>query len=256
MSKHFKGFSSLSRILPAFTSRPKQRAMNFLASAIKDYSSNDLKSKVIFHRNSYYKKYNNYEWDFYLGIYFRDKDNLIPLEKMLIDLAYGEILDVGCSTGYYIPYLMEKGTTTGIDISEVIIKFAQGRGYFNCVVGDIFKYKPNHKFDTITLVGNDIALSGTLHGLKKMLKKFKDLLEDNGQVLVIMRQVHTLRYWRVVYTLEYGGRFGIPIKCLFLNVNYFIKFCEKQGFTASIIDKEGKVGDSFYLIKLEKKIEI
>ncbi|KKN39304.1 hypothetical protein LCGC14_0744560 [marine sediment metagenome] len=226
--------------------------MNFLASAIKNYSSNDVKSKVIFHRNSYYKKYNNYEWDLYLGIYFRDKKDLTFLEKKLIDLVYGEILDVGCSTGYYIPYLMEKGTTTGIDISDIIIKFAQGRGYFNCVVGDIFSYKSNHKFNTITLVGNDIALSGTLHGLKKMLKKFKALLEDNGQVLMIMRQVHTLRYRHVVYTPEYDGRFGIPIKCLFLNVNYFTKFCEKQGFTATIIDKEGKVGNSFYLIKLKK----
>ncbi|HEC37363.1 hypothetical protein LCGC14_1927330 [marine sediment metagenome] len=171
LSTHFKGFSSLSRILPFFTSRPKQRAMNFIASAIKDYS-NDVKSKVIFHRNSYHKKYNNYEWDFYVGIYFRDESELTPLEKMLIDLAYGEILDVGCSTGYYIPYLMEKGSTTGIDISEVVAKIAHEKGYSNCVVGDIFKYKSNHKFDTITLIGNDIALSGSLHNLKKMLTKF------------------------------------------------------------------------------------
>lgn len=88
-----------------------------------------------------------------------------------------------------------------------------------------------------------------------MLKKFKNILNNDGQVLLIMRQVQTLKYWHVVYTAEYEGKFGVPSKHLFLNASYFISFCEKRGFDAKIIEKESIDDKLFYLLKLEKKAE-
>jgi len=226
--------------------------MNLFGCAIEDYHFNRLKSPFILYRHCLQKEYNGIKWDFNLGIYFRSWDDLYPLEKELINLSYGNILDIGSSTGYYIPYLMDKGTTTGIEISPKINNIAQKEGIDNCVIGDIFTYKFNNKFDTITLIGNDIALSGTLYRLKKMLKRLAGLLNENGQVLIIIRHIRILKYWQVVYTPQYNGQIGIPFKILFLNALYFKNFAVKYGFRASIISKDESTGILYYLIKLVK----
>ncbi len=230
--------SFLSRLLPFFTSRPKQRDMDFFGEALEDFSSNNLKSEYIFHLNSKLKKFNNRKSVFDLAIFFRSRSKLTLLEKRLIDSSRGNILDIGSNTGYYIPFLMSRGTTTGIEISPAINNIARKKGLSNCITGDVFSYEFSNKFDTITLLGNEIALSGTRYSLKKMLAIFKNLLKNNGQVLMILRQLHTLKYWHVVYTPWYNGRFGIPAKYLFLNAHYFISLCNKQGFEAKIIAKD------------------
>jgi len=229
--------------------------MDFFGEALEDFSSNNPKSEYIFHLNSKLKKFNNRKSVFDLSVFFRSRSKLTLLEKKLIDSSHGNILDIGSNTGYYIPFLMSRGTTTGIEISPTINNIARKKGLSNCIIGDVFTYEFNGKFDTITLLGNDIALSGTRHSLKKMLAIFKKLLKNKGQVLMIIRQVHTLKYWHVVFTPEYDGRFGIPAKYLFLNAHYFISLCGKQGFKAKIIDKEGPKENLFYLLKLEKKAE-
>ena len=229
--------------------------MDFFGEALEDFSSNSLKSEYIFHLNSKLKKFNNRKSVFDLSIFFRSRSKLTLLEKKLIDSSHGNILDIGSNTGYYIPFLMSRGTTTGIEISPTINNIARKKGLSNCITGDVFTYEFSNKFDTITLLGNDIALSGTRHTLKKMLAIFRKLLKNNGQVLIIIRPVHTVRYWHVVFTPWYNGRFGIPAKYLFLNAQYFISLCDKHGFEAKIIDKEGSKENLFYLLKLEKKAE-
>lgn len=226
--------------------------MMLLGKAVEDYKSNSMKSKFMFYRNCLQKKYNGINFEFDLGIYFRTYDKLFPLEKKLIDLSYGNILDIGSSTGYYIPYLMDKGTTTGIEISASINDIARKDGISNTVIGDIFTYKFSNKYDTITLIGNDIALAGTNFRLKKMLNIFYKLLNENGQVLLIIRHVQTLKYWYVVFTPQYDDHFGIPFKLLFLNVNYFLKFSLKYGFRGTILGKDVLTGMLLYLVRLVK----
>ena len=82
--------------------------------------------------------------------YFRSYEDLSNSEKKAISLSRGTILDVGCATGYHVPALMEQGEVDAIDISEDAIKVAKGNGINNCFAGDIFKYKPRKKYDTIT----------------------------------------------------------------------------------------------------------
>ncbi len=219
---------------------------------MEDYYFNTLKSKLIFYQHCFQKKYNGIKTEFDIRIYFRTLKKLTQLEKKLIDLSHGNILDIGSNTGYYIPYLMDKGTTIGIEISSKINNIARKKGVYNCVTGDIFTYKFNNKFDTITLIGNDIALSGTLHRLKKLLKKFSALLNKNGQVLLIMRNIQTLKYWHVVYTPHYNGHFGTPFKLLFLNVHFFSKLAKKYNFQFTLLGREGVPENLFYLVRLIK----
>ena len=256
LSRHVPYFENLFRLLRFFTSPSTRRSADKFADTIIDYHSNTMKSKFILYQNCLQKKYNGDEWEFEVSIYFRSLDKLLPLEKKVIDLSYGNILDIGSSTGYNIPYLMEKGTVTGIEISPRINNIARKGGIDNCVTGDIFTYKFNKKFDTITLIGNDITISGTLYRLKKMLKRFAELLNENGQVLIIIRHIQTLKYWHVVFTPQYDGHFGIPFKCIFLNVYYFKKLATKYSFNANILGKDESTGALYYLIKLVKSSEL
>ncbi|KKL28829.1 hypothetical protein LCGC14_2371240 [marine sediment metagenome] len=226
--------------------------MDFFARAIEDYYSGKIKSKFIFYRHCLQKEFNGIKSEIDLGYYFRTWDKFDPLERKLIDLSYGNILDIGSCTGYYFPYLLGKGTPTGIEISSILNNIAKKRGISNCITGNIFTYKFKRKFDTITLIGNDIALTGTLHRLKKLLKKLSELLNKNGQVLLIIRQVRTLKYWHVVFTAQYNGLISIPFKLLFLNVKFFVKFSLKFGFRASILSKDESTGSLFYLERLVK----
>jgi hypothetical protein len=226
--------------------------MRLIEKAMEDYNSNSMKSKFVYYRNCLQKNHDGVNFEFDLGIYFRTYDKLFPLEKKLIALSYGNILDIGSSTGYYIPYLMDKGITTGIEISAKINDIAHKDGISNTIIADLFTYKFSNKYDTITLIGNDIALAGTIFRLKKMLKIFYELLNKNGQVLLNIRHIRTLKYWPVVFTPQYDDHFGIPFKLLFLNVNFFLNCALKYGFRGTIIDKDASTGMLFYLVKLVK----
>ena len=147
---------------------------------------------------------------------------------------------------------MKKGKVTGIEISQKLNHLARKRGINNCVAGDFLTYKFNKSFDTITLIGNDIALSGTLRRLKKFLKRCGDLLADNGQILLIFTNVQTLKYWQFVLTPHYNGQFGIPFKLLFLNAEFFKKKASKYGYHTEILGEGEILGNHSYLIKLNK----
>jgi SAM-dependent methyltransferase len=212
---------------------------------------NDLKSKLVYYKNCLQKRYNE-QLEYNLGIYFRKWDDFFPLEKKLIDLSYGKILDIGSCTGYYFPYLMDKGNALGIEVSSKINNIARKNGIYNNIVGDFFKYKFIDKFDTITLMGNDVAISGTLYRLKRMLKKFSQILNEKGQILLVIRHIWTLKYWHVAFTPFYNGQFGTPVKYLFLNAKYFKKIALKYGFHATVLGKDDSTGDLYYLIRLVK----
>ena len=255
LSRRVSYFQNFFRILRFFSSHSKEKSMEFLANAIEDYYSNALKSKFFFYRHCTQKEYNALRLKFNLGIYFRSWEELDPLEKKLIDFSYGNILDVGSNTGYYIPYLMKKGSTMGIEISPKINSIARKEGLTNCVTGDFFNYNFNQLFNTITLIGNDIALSGSLYRLRKLLKKCNRLLTEDGQVLLIISHIRTLKYWHTTYTPWYDKKLGIPFKILFLNVPYLIRLSTNYGFKATILGKYEVKGNLFYLVRLLKSSE-
>ncbi|KKK44977.1 MAG: EamA-like transporter family protein [Candidatus Lokiarchaeum sp. GC14_75] len=130
LSRYIPTFQNLLRILRFFTSPPSRHSMQLLEIALEDYHLNNMKSKLMQYKNSLQKEYNE-KLEFDLSIYFRKWEDLFPIEKKLIDLSYGKILDIGSCTGYYIPHLMKKGTTTGIEISSKINNIARINGINN-----------------------------------------------------------------------------------------------------------------------------
>lgn len=180
--------------------------------------------------------------------YFRNYEQLTRLEKRLISLATGNILDVGCATGYYIPALMRKGKVVGIDISKHAILMARERGLRNCRVADIFHFHTKQRFDTITLMENNLGMAETINGIKKLLRILSNLLSKKGQILTISRKRkkdYTIATLWPVFKNQKGARF----KWISLSRDYLSKLCKEIGLNVETLDKDRYN----YLIKITKK---
>lgn len=172
--------------------------------------------------------------------YLRKKSQLTELEKQLIKRTYGNILDVGCATGYYLPLLMKKGEAMGIDISDNLIGIARKNGLKNCLAGDIFKFKSKKKFDTITLLENNVGLGGSIANTKKLFNKLKKLLNKDGQVLMIIKNIDDCNYFKIKLRPRWKGIEGDKFEWISFNVNYLKDFMFKLGFQFEVLNKDEK----------------
>ncbi|KKK41788.1 hypothetical protein LCGC14_0809870 [marine sediment metagenome] len=221
---------------------------NLFGKAIYEYSiDRTLKLRCV--------KKDNTIFDLDLSYYFRDYEEFSDLEKKAISLADGEILDVGCATGYYIPALKKNGIVDAIDISEEAIGIANVNRIEECHVADIYHYKPSKKYDTITLFENNIGLGGTFSRTKKLIKILATLLKKNGKIIATVRHAdYRRKYYSSKYTPYWKGVFGKPFRWFYFNISYLPKFCDKYHLILDIIDKvTDEEGREIYLVKLSNK---
>lgn len=183
--------------------------------------------------------------------YFRSYSQLSSLEKKLISLARGKILDIGCATGYYIPPLEKKGQVEGIDISEWAIRVAREKYKLkNVYAADIFNFKTSKQYDTITLLENNLGMGGSPKGTLKLLRIIKQLLKPNGQVLMIQRDIGK-NYLPVILESEYKGERDTFKWCHF-SMEYVKKMSKDVGFYFELIHRN-KSKNTFYLARLTKR---
>ncbi|MFB0561445.1 MAG: class I SAM-dependent methyltransferase [Candidatus Lokiarchaeia archaeon] len=226
-----------------------KNSMEFFGEALYAYWKGDKKSKfyLVYVSDKRIDELDKYELD--LGIYFRNYDQLSDLEKKLISLSHGEILDVGCGTGYYIPALMKRGNTEGIDISEKVIKIAQKMGLKNCKLGNIFDFKSDKKYDTITLLQNNLGIAETLPRAKRLLKILSNLLNRDGQILNILRKYFGGDYIVDERYFEWKNKRSSNFRWITFNVNFLSKLCSEMDLKLEIIDEN----EDFYLIRISEK---
>jgi len=183
------------------------------------------------------KQGNKYEQS--VSGYFDKNKPFTKLERKMISLSRGKILDVGCGTGGFIPHLSKKGDVLGIDISPSMIKICKERGFKNVKVADIFKFKPKNKYDTILLLDENIGLVETVNKAKKLLKKLSKLLAPNGKILANAQEAGKKDYdvWeaRALWKKQHGPWF----KWIKFNSRYLTKICNEQGLRAQIIERDG-----------------
>ena len=170
--------------------------------------------------------------------YFRSYDKLTRLERKIISLANGEILDVGCGTGMYVPYLAKKGKVTGIDISTNIIRVAKEMKIKNVFVADIFKFKPKKKYDTIVLLENNLGMAETLKRTKQLLKILGSLLKENGKILTNIRNVPRGTYFVGELYPIWKGQKGQKFKWISFNAKFLRKLCDEEGLKLKIVDRD------------------
>ena len=216
--------------------------MDIFGKALYEYYSGD--------RDKFYftdLKGKKYPHD--LKRYFRSYKQLSRLEKKLISLSYGDILDVGCATGYYIPNLMKQGKVLGIDISKKAIKVAKIKGIKNCKVADIFKFKTKNKFDTITLLENNLGMGESKAGAERLLKILSSLLKKNGQIIAISKKIENGDFFKAEIYPWWKNKKGPKFKWISFNMNFLSRICDKAGLNLKILGK-----DKYnYLIRITKK---
>ncbi|SHG37868.1 Methyltransferase domain-containing protein [Salegentibacter echinorum] len=116
---------------------------------------------------------------------FRSYTEMPPLEQKALQLAKGNVLDVGCGAGSHSLYLQQKRNlkTTAIDTSQGAIKIAKKRGIEDARVLDFFQLN-NERFDTILLLMNGSGIIGKLKNLDNFFGKIQELLAPGGKVIL------------------------------------------------------------------------
>ncbi len=122
--------------------------------------------------------------------YFAQFKDWSEVEKRVIKLAKGRVLDVGSGAGRVALYLQKRGLeVTVIDNSPLAIKVCTLRGVKSALVLPIEKvstFKPQ-TFDTIMMFGNNFGLFGSLNKARKLLKMFYQI--TTPQALIITENV-------------------------------------------------------------------
>lgn len=220
-----------------------KKSMDLFGKALLAYANGD-KSKFFFADSSG----NKYEHP--LSKYFRDYKQFTKLERKIISLSRGNILDLGCGTGNYIPYLMKRGKVLGIDISPRIIQVAKKRYKLkNVLVANIFNFKTAKKFDTIVLLENNLGLGQTISKTKKLLKLLTNLLNKNGQILTNGKNIPDRDYFVGELIPIYRGLKGPGFGWISFNTKYLKKLCNELGLKLEIINRD----KGHYLAKITRK---
>ena len=235
--------------------------LDLFGKAILDFQTNNSPENIITETNISKAD----EMD--VAYLFRSYKEMPKLEQKALQLSKGKILDVGCGAGSHSLYLQEKGfEVTSIDISENATKACQLRGLKNAKVQNVLDLDsdlhPNNKFDTILLLMNGTGIFGILAETSKYLLKLKNLLNQNGQILIDSSDliymfdenedgsylVPTNNYYgELTFTISYKNQTEATFPWLYLDYNTLQNIAIANGLKCELI-QEGEHFD--YLAKL------
>ena len=113
---------------------------------------------------------------------FRTFDEMPEIEQTALNLAKGDVLEVGAGTGCHAKFLNEKGLNTfSIDTSVGAVDFIKKQG-LNCENIPFLELK-NKTFDTILILMNGLGLAGKLKHVGDFLSHAKSLLKPGGSII-------------------------------------------------------------------------
>jgi 2-polyprenyl-3-methyl-5-hydroxy-6-metoxy-1,4-benzoquinol methylase len=198
---------------------------------------------------------------------FRSYAEMPKLEQKALDLAFGNVLDVGCGAGNHSLYLKdEKGLDVkAIDISEGAIEVCKKRGIKNAHVLDILD--ETKQFDTILLLMNGTGVFQKLDQVTKYLIHLKSLLKPNGKILIDSSDIiymydpdsyrdedsdysldeNAKYYGELEYYVEYKGKKEEPFNMLYLDFKLLKNACMALNLKCEML-AEGEHYD--YLAKI------
>lgn len=190
---------------------------------------------------------------------FRSYEEMPLIEKTALQLAQGNILEVGCGVGSHALHLQSKmKKITAIDISPLSIEVAKMRGVHQAVCADFFDFESDQEFDTILMLMNGIGIAGKVNRLHVFFQQAKKLLSKKGQILLDSSDLIYLfeeddvsnqptYYGELSYQISYKNIMSEEFDWLYLDFESLKVLAQMNGFEASLI-KKGSHYD--YLAKL------
>lgn len=230
---------------------------DLFGKAILDFQTNNLPEDLVTETSI------SEEDEMSVAYLFRSYDEMPAIEQKALQLAKGNVLDVGCGAGSHSLSLQNERNleVTSIDISEKAIEACKLRGLKSAFVRDILTLD-NEKFDTILLLMNGTGIFGKLENLPKFLQKLKSLLNENGQILIDSSDIIYMfdtdedgavwipsqnYYGEVTFNISYKGEKEAAFDWLYLDYNTLQNAAHDNGLHCELI-MEGEHYD--YLAKL------
>ena len=192
---------------------------------------------------------------------FRSYSEMPKLEQKALQLAKGNILDVGCGAGNHALWLQTSGfIVKGIDSSKGAIDVCKKRGVINVKLKSLLE--ETEIFDTILLLMNGTGVFQEMTQVSRYLSHLKSLLKPEGQILIDSSDIKYMfededgGYWmdlnagyygELDYFLSYKGEQEQSMKWLYLDFDTLKLACLTVGLSCEKI-MDGEHYD--YLAKL------
>ncbi len=151
---------------------------------------------------------------------FRTYEEMPSLEQHALNLCHGNILDIGAGAGCHSKYLSKKFPVTAIDFSIGAVKAMEHQN-IRALHQNIYEWEPNEKFDTILALMNGSGIAGELDSLPTYLNKCKELLSEDGQILMDSSDI------KYLYQDEDGTLTYLP-EHYYGEINYKMVFEESE----------------------------
>lgn len=201
---------------------------------------------------------------------FRSFEQMPELERLALEMADGEILDVGAGSGCHSLALMVMGKKVkAIDISPLSVCVMKERGVDAAQV-NFYDTSHAERYDTVLMLMNGTGIIGNLENIPVFFERLKALLNPGGCALIDSSDLRYLfeeedgslmidladdYYGQLDYQMEYvdavdknlDGVKGEPFDWLYLDFDSLAYYAEEYGFKAELV-AEGEHYD--YLAKL------
>lgn len=108
-----------------------------------------------------------------------------PQERRAMRLVRGRVLDLGCGAGRVALHVQGRGhEVVGVDVSPLAVEVARQRGLADVRLGTLDSVvRPEERFDTILLLGNNLGILGGERQGRQLLRKLARLSTDRGRIL-------------------------------------------------------------------------
>lgn len=193
---------------------------------------------------------------------FRGLVEMPAIERVALEAAYGDILDVGAGSGCHSLALKGLGKkAVAVDISPLSVQVMKERGVDARLV-NFYDQSFTETFDTVLMLMNGTGIIGNLDNIGNFFTRLKQILKPGGCLLIDSSDLRYLfeeedgslmidladdYYGQVDFQMQYKDDIGDPFDWLYLDFNTLAYYAEENGFKAEVI-AEGEYYD--YLAKL------
>jgi len=192
----------------------------------------------------------------YLASYFTRTFNQMPnLEKEAMKLTYGKTLDIGAGAGPHTTYLLNKGIEVhSLELNSLHCNGLREIPNSYVIEQDFFAIDFNEKYDTILLLMNGFGICQKQENLLKMGEKLKEILAQNGQILVEITDYSYSDFYdhdivkkpSVTFRLKYGEKFSKEFNWFYPKLGMVQNMCEVLNLNMEKIFQE----EEMLLLKL------